>query len=48
MSPDKWEEIKEMAKKNFEGLESGKSEKDGVITEELIFLGTKIYPYLIW
>ena len=39
MSPDKWEEVKEMAKKNFEVLETGKSEKESVITEELIFNG---------
>ena len=39
MSPDKWEEIKEMAKKNFEVLEVARNEKDGVITEELIFNG---------
>ncbi len=39
MSPDKWEEIKDMAKKNFEVLEIGKSENEDVITEELIFNG---------
>lgn len=39
MSPDKWEEIKELAKKSFEVLETGKSENEGVITEELIFNG---------
>jgi len=39
MSPDKWEEIKEMAKMNFEVLEVARNEKDGVITEELIFNG---------
>jgi hypothetical protein len=39
MSPDKWEEIKDMAKKNFEVLEINKDENEGVITEELIFKG---------
>jgi len=39
MSPDKWEEIKELAKKSFEVSEMGKNEKEGVITEELIFIG---------
>ena len=39
MSPDKWEEIKDMAKKNFEVVETGKSENGDVITEDLIFNG---------
>ncbi|MCX6740050.1 MAG: hypothetical protein NTZ49_02365 [Candidatus Parcubacteria bacterium] len=39
MSPEKWEEIKDMAKKNFEVLETNRNESDGVITEELIFNG---------
>ena len=39
MSPDKWEDIKDMAKKNFEVLETGKSENGDVITEDLIFNG---------
>lgn len=39
MSPDKWEEIKDMAKKHFEVLESGKSENGDVVIDELIFNG---------
>jgi len=39
MSPDKWDEIKEMAKKNFEVLEINKDENEGVIIEEMIFNG---------
>jgi hypothetical protein len=39
MSPEKWEEIKDMAKKNFEVLEMNRNDNDGEITEELIFNG---------
>jgi hypothetical protein len=39
MSPDKWEEIKDMTKRNFEVLDLTRKEDDGVITEELIFNG---------
>ncbi len=39
MSPDKWEEIKDMAKKNFEVLEINRNEDEGTTAEELIFIG---------
>jgi hypothetical protein len=39
MSPEKWEEIKDMAKKNFEVLDLVKNESDGETSEELIFNG---------
>lgn len=39
MSPDKWEEIKDMAKKNFEVLEVAKREIEDGTAEEVIFNG---------
>jgi hypothetical protein len=39
MSPEKWEEIKDMTKKNFEVLEMGKREIEDGTAEEIIFNG---------